>query len=335
MFKTVKIAALLSILIGIAGVLYIYSYGNNPAGKLKAGVVIEIAPGSSFTAISKKLEKSGAVANERMFYLYAKMRGVQSKAKAGEYMIEPSMSVDEILDVLVKGSVINHRITIPEGYNLYQIADLLDEKKITNKQDFIKKAKDKKLMSKLKVKGVSFEGYLYPETYFFYKGMNTEEVIRQMVERFHSIFADDLRKKSKKMGFTLEEVVTLASIIEKETGRPEERPLISAAFHNRLKKKMRLQSDPTTIYGIIETFDGNLRKKDLLQKTPYNTYKISGLPLGPIANPGIESIKAVLNPADVDYIFFVSKNNGSHIFSETYKEHKKNVWKYQKNRKGR
>ncbi|MDH3976484.1 MAG: endolytic transglycosylase MltG [Deltaproteobacteria bacterium] len=335
MLKTVKVLVVLALLSALGGGFYIYNYGKNPPGKIKEGVVMEIEPGSSFTSISKKLEKKGILENERMFYLYAKIRGLQSKAKAGEYLIEPAMSTDEILDRLVRGSVITHRITIPEGYNIYQVADMLEEKKITKKKDFIKKAKDKNFMASLNVKGVSLEGYLYPETYFFFKGMKTEEIMRQMVNRFHTVFTDDLKKKSKAMGFTMEEVVTLASIIEKETGNPDERPLISAAFHNRLKKKMRLQSDPTTIYGIIETFDGNLRRKDLLQKTPYNTYKISGLPLGPIANPGIESIKAALNPADVDYIFFVSMNNGSHIFAKTYKEHNKNVWKYQKSGRNR
>lgn len=335
MFRAVIISAVISILVGLAGVYAVYSYGNNPPGNLKEGVVIEIAPGSSFTAISKKMEKSGAINNERFFYFYAKLKGLQSRAKAGEYMVEAAMTTNDILDMLVKGSVLHHRITIPEGYNMYQIAELLEEKEIADKKDFIKKVKDKKLIQSLNVKGVSLEGYLYPETYFFHKGMKTEDIIRQMVNRFHTVFTDDLKSKGKKMGFTAQEIVTLASIIEKETGNPDERPLISAAFHNRLKKKMRLQSDPTTIYGIIETFDGNLRKKDLLQKTPYNTYKIDGLPLGPIANPGIESIKAALNPAHVDYIFFVSMNNGSHIFSETYKEHRKNVWKYQKSGRNR
>lgn len=331
MIKTFKIMVFLLLLAVLGGGLYLYSYGKNSPGELKEGIVIEIEPGSSFTSISKNLEKRGVLKNERIFYLYAKLKRVQTKVKAGEYIIEPAMSTDEILDMLVKGSVIHHRITIPEGYNLYQIADLLEEKKITGREDFIKKAKDQTFRAGLNIKSVSLEGYLYPETYFFYKGMKTEEIIRQMVERFHSVFTEDLKKKSREMGYTVNEIVTLASIIEKETGNPDERPLISAVFHNRLKKKMRLQSDPTTIYGIIETFDGNLRKRDLLQKTPYNTYRISGLPLGPIANPGIESIKAALYPANVDYLFFVSMNNGSHVFAKTLREHNKNVWKYQKN----
>ena len=333
MIKIIKVLAIIFLLTIAGGGLYIYSYGNGPPGTLNEKVIIEIDPGSSFTSISKSLEKNGVLGNERMFYLYAKIKGMQSKAKAGEYMIEPTMSTNEILELLVKGSVINYRITVPEGYNLYQIADILNEKKIIKREEFIKKAKDKKLMSKLNIKSVSFEGYLYPETYFLFKGMKAEEVIKQMVNRFHTVFTDDLKKKSKAKGFTVEEVVTLASVIEKETGNPDERPLISAAFHNRLKKRMRLQSDPTTIYGIFETFDGNLRRKDLRQKTPYNTYRINGLPLGPIANPGIESIKAVLNPAAVDYIYFVSMNNGSHVFAKTLKEHNRNVWKYQKRRK--
>ncbi len=321
------------LLMACAAALYGYHYVHSPPGQLREEVNIEIDPGTSFYGTAKTLNKAEVIGSTRFFYLYGRVRGTLSSIKAGEYLIQPTMTTKEIMDQLVEGNVIKHRVTVPEGYNLYQIAELLDKKGIVEKRAFIKKARDPALMSKLGVKGLSFEGYLYPETYFFIKGMTSEEIIRRMVRRFNKVFTEDLLLRSEKIGFTLDEIVNLASIIEKETGNPAERPLISAVFQNRLKKRMRLQSDPTVIYGMIETFDGNIRKKDLKKKTPYNTYRIGGLPAGPVANPGIDAIKAVLYPGKTKALYFVSMNNGSHVFAETLEQHNRNVWRYQKRRK--
>jgi UPF0755 protein len=312
---------------------YGYIYINSAPGSLSKDVVVEIKRGSSFYAAANRLKEKGVINSVRLFRIYAGLDGFQSKIKAGEYLVRPAMTAKEIAATLVKGDVIQYKITIPEGYNLYQIADLLEEKEIVVKKVFIEKVFDKRLMSGMGVEGVSFEGYLYPETYFFTKNMKAKDIIARMRAGSRDKFTRKLKDRSKEIGLTPHQVIILASIIEKETGNPDERPIISAVFHNRLKKKMRLQTDPTVIYGMIETYDGNIRKKDLLKKTPYNTYRISGLPLGPIANPGIDSIMAALYPADVGYIYFVSMNNGSHIFSRTLKEHNKGVWKYQKRRK--
>ena len=333
LFRILKILIVLSVLVSLAITACGYLYINSSPGSLSEDAVVEIKNGSSFYAAANSLKEKGVINNVRLFRIYAGLSGFQSKIKAGEYLMKPSMTAKEIAAALVKGDVILHKITIPEGYNLYQIADLLDEKGIVEKKAFIEKAFDRKFMSGMEVEGVSFEGYLYPETYFFTKNMMAGDVIARMRAGSRNKFTKELMNRSKEVGLTPHEVLILASIIEKETGNPDERPLISAVFHNRLKKKMRLQTDPTVIYGMIETYDGNIRKKDLLKKTPYNTYRISGLPLGPIANPGIDSIMAALYPADVGYIYFVSMNNGSHIFSKTLKEHNKGVWKYQKRQK--
>ena len=332
--KTVVIAApLIILLVAGAAALYGYHYVNSPPGQLKGEVNIEIDPGTSFYAAAKRLKKAEVIGSIRLFHLYAKFRGSLSGIKAGEYLLQPAMTTKEIMDQLVEGNVIRHRVTVPEGYNLYQVAELLDEKGIVEKKDFIQKAHDPELIAKLGIKGLSFEGYLYPETYFFIKGMTSEEIIARMVSRFKKVFTEDLVNKAAEIGFTPEQVINLASIIEKETGNPAERPLISAVFHNRMKKRMRLQSDPTVIYGMIETFDGNIRKKDLKKKTPYNTYRIGGLPAGPVANPGFDAIKAVLYPDKTKALYFVSMNNGSHVFAETLEQHNRNVWKYQKRRR--
>lgn len=324
-----SISALL-VLSLLAASFYCYSYINSPPGSLSAPVMVEVRQGDSFYAVAKVLKEKNVIKSIRKFYLYSKLNDGLYSIKAGEYRFEPKMKTSEILSMLIKGSVIRYRVTIPEGYNIYQIAALFQKKGLLDGQDFMDKVFDKALMERLGVKGVSFEGYLYPETYFFVKGMDSDAIISTMVSRLRAVISAEFKSRAREIDFTMEEVINLASIIEKETGNPKERPVISAVFHNRLKKRMRLQTDPTVIYGMIENFDGDLRKKDLKKKTPYNTYRINGLPLGPIANPGIDAIRAALYPADVDYYYFVSKNNGSHVFSRTLNEHNRNVWRYQK-----
>ncbi len=333
MKKILIVSVALFVLTVSSLLVYSNNYINSPSGILTENVIIEIEPGTSFYSAAAKLKEKGVIDNVRKFHLYAKYRGDLNSIKTGEYNFEPNIIMRDVLDRLVKGNVIKHRLTVPEGYNLYQIAGLLEEKGIVKKENFIKKSFDRKLLKSLNIKGESFEGHLYPETYFLVKGMTSEDIIRKMVSRLKAVFTDEFVKRGQELGFTPEEVINFASIIEKETGNPDERPLISAAFHNRLKKGMRLQSDPTVIYGMIESFDGDIRKKDLRKKTPYNTYRINGLPKGPIANPGVASIKAALYPADVDHIYFVSMNNGSHVFAKTLKQHNRNVWKYQKRKK--
>jgi len=332
-YGTLKIALSISALVVIslfAASFYCYSYINSPPGSLSEPVMVEVRQGDSFYGVARVLKEKKVINSIRKFYLYAKLNDGLYSIKAGEYLFEPAMKTSEVLNMLIKGSVIRYRVTIPEGYNVYQIAALFQENGLVDGQDFMAKVFDKTLMERLGVNGVSFEGYLYPETYFFVKGMDSEAIIKTMVSRLREMVTPEFESRAVEIGLTMEEVITLASIVEKETGDPEERSVIAAVFHNRLKKGMRLQTDPTVIYGMIENFDGDLRKKDLKRKTPYNTYRIKGLPLGPIANPGIDAIRAVLYPADVDYFYFVSKNNGSHVFSRTLKEHNRNVWRYQK-----
>jgi len=180
--------------------------------------------------------------------------------------------------------------------------------------------------------GMTFEGYLFPDTYFFPRDVTIEGIISTMVKRFWSVFVPEWQARAKDLGLSVHQTVTLASIIEKETGAAFERPIISSVFHNRLKKKMRLESDPTVIYG-IKNFDGNLTKKHLTTRTPYNTYKIRGLPIGPIANPGSASLEAALYPDDTKYIYFVSRKDRTHQFSMNLKQHNRAVRKYQLGRR--
>jgi UPF0755 protein len=260
------------------------------------------------------------------------MKGFDKRLKAGEYLLSAAMPPRQILDIMVKGAVNLHKLTVPEGYSIPQIAALVENAKFGSKINFIKTATDTALANKNGIEAATFEGYLFPETYFFPREVAMEQIISAMVNRFWSVFTTEWKVRAKDLGFTVHQIVTLASIIEKETGAAFERPIISSVFHNRLKKKMRLESDPTVIYG-IKNFDGNLTRKHLSTHTPYNTYKIRGLPAGPIANPGRASLEAALYPERTVFIFFVSKKDNTHYFSTNLKEHNRAVRKYQLRRK--
>jgi UPF0755 protein len=239
----------------------------------------------------------------------------------------------EVLDNLGKGQVKRHLVTIVEGSTLSQIGQLLEDLNVVGKEAFLQKASSKTFISSLGLSQSavsSLEGYLFPDTYYLVREMNPEEVLQTMVNQYKKVVGTELAARASQSNISEREVVILASIIEKETPLPEEKPLIAAVFYNRLRKGMPLQSDPTVIYG-IKNFDGNLTREHLLRSTPYNTYVNPGLPPTPICNPGKDSIMAALSPAAVPFLYFVSKNDGTHYFSSDLEEHNRAVWKYQKN----
>lgn len=239
-----------------------------------------------------------------------------------------AMSPFEIAAKLIAGEVLLYHLTIPEGYTLFQITDLVGSSGIAERDDFWRALSDRRLLDRMRIEADSFEGYLFPDTYFFPKNTPAEKIIDVLVARFRAVFTPERLKRAESLGLSVHEVATLASIIEKETGDPKERPLISSVFHNRLKSGMRLESDPTVIYG-IKDFDGNITRKDLAAPTAYNTYRIDGLPPGPIASPGEKAIEAALYPADTSYIYFVARGDGKHQFSTNIGDHNRAVNKYQ------
>lgn len=285
-------------------------------------VVFEVRPGEGFASVNGRLQKDGIIHSAKLFHRYAQVQGLMTKLQAGKFEIKEGSTMLGVIDTLVNGTPILNKVTIPEGKNLYEVASLFEAAGVTKAQDFIDAAKNVELMKELKIPAERAEGYLYPDTYQFSENTPPNDIIRAMVKHF--------RAKTDGLSLTHEDII-LASMVEKETGAAWERPLISGVFHNRLKKRMRLQSDPTTIYGIWESYNGNLKKSHLLEKTPYNTYKIPALPVGPICNPGIDAINAALSPEKHDYLYFVSRNDGTHIFTKTYKDHLKAVEDYQKN----
>lgn len=295
--------------------------------------VFVVKPGSGFSRINANLEREKIISDARVFHYYVKFKDKLGSFKAGSFLIKDGMNMGDVLETLVEGTPILTQFTIPEGKNLYEIATILEEKKITKAQDFIKVCKSQKLKKEFDINAPSVEGYLFPETYKFAPGSDAYYVASSMIKVFQDKTKNLMKNYKGKLNF--HELIILASIVEKETGASFERRTIAGVYTNRLNKPMRLQADPTTIYGIWEKYNGNLRKKHLLEKTPYNTYKINGLPLGPIANPSLAAIKAAINPEKHSYLYFVSKNDGTHIFTPTYKEHLRAVNFWQKNRSNR
>jgi UPF0755 protein len=309
--------------------LDLYLYAGRPCGSDNSTKLVKIMPGHNFSDVFKELRNSEIVTYSYKFKLLAVIKGYDKRIKFGEYLLSTSMTPSEILTIITKGKVHLNKLTIPEGYNIEQIAVAAFQAGIVEeKKSFLKAAKNSSLAAQMKITAKTFEGYLFPDTYYFPKNTPSETIISTMVNRFHAIFTDDFEKQAERLGFSIHQIVTLASIIEKETGVPEERPIISSVFHNRLKKKMRLESDPTVIYG-INGFNGNLTRKDLKQPSPYNTYLIKGLPPGPISNPGLKALEAALYPAETDFLYFVSKKDKTHKFSTNIREHNKAVYRYQ------
>jgi UPF0755 protein len=330
--KRLGVAVLLILfflLTGAAGIyLNIVADARTPAGTGSAEQVVMVRSGQGFKALSVMLYKKGMILHPVKFRLFARIKGYDKRIKAGEYLFSDAMTPEEILYIMVEGKVLLHRLTIPEGYNLMQIAQAVEAAGFGTEADFLRTATDPEFVHAQGIDAQTFEGYLFPDTYYFTVDATPKDIIRTMIKRFREVFTAAWKGQAKALGMTIHEVITLASIIEKESGIAEELPVISSVFHNRLKRRMRLESDPTVIYG-IEDYDGNITRNDLKRPTPYNTYTMKGLPPGPISNTGVKAIEAALYPADTKFFYFVSRKDQTHHFSTNFKEHHRAVRKYQ------
>lgn len=289
--------------------------------------VIEVGQGFTLKRIATDLEKARVISSARLFLLYARLRGADSRIKAGPYRFSDAMSPVAILGMMVAGDVYVHRFAIPEGYSVYQVAELLESRGLFRKEAFLRQCTNPSLLRNLGIDGKSVEGYLYPSTYDIPPNMDEAEFIRLAAEQFDKVYAQRYADRAETLGLQHKEVIILASMVEKEAVQPAERPLVASVFLNRLRRGMRLQSDPTAVYG-VRAFAGTVSKRDILRPSPYNTYLIKGLPPGPIGSPGGEAIEAVLNPARTDYLYFVAKKDGTHYFSANLAEHNRAVRKY-------
>lgn len=325
-----------SILIVIT-VIFLFSillmhYSFSPIDRNNKTVVFDIPSGASFLEITEILNSAGLIKSRFFFYSLSIMKGARRHICSGEYEINTSLTPWTMVHKLMRGEVREYKVLIPEDFTMKEIANRLDDEKLINKEIFFDLAGDKEFLESLNIKADSIEGYLFPDTYNFTRSMNTRQIMKRMVDTFWKKVSPSMLEKADEMGLNPHQFITLASIIGKESGNDSEKPLIAAVFHNRLKKGMRLQSDPTAVYD-LDDFAGKVVRSHLRRKSPYNTYVIKGLPPGPIANPGLASLQATLNPAKADYLYFVYQNDGSHFFSSTLVEHNKavNRFIYQKN----
>jgi UPF0755 protein len=308
-----------------------------------AELVFEVEPGEPLGGVARRLGDAGLLPRDgtwvrRALLLFARVQGVERSVKSGEYDLSAAMTPVEILERLVSGRVKTYAVTIPEGTSLAEIALRFETAGVASAEQIVALGRDPEFTRSLGVEAPNLEGYLYPETYRFRRGEAPASVLEHMVRQFEGLWSAEIRAALDASELSRHEVVTLASIVEKETGAAEERPLIAGVFHNRLDRRMRLQSDPTVIYGILETrgeFDGNIRKRDLQTDTPWNTYTRGGIPPGPIASPGADAIRAVLFPEETNFLYFVSRNDGTHKFSATLREHVAAVDEYQRRRRRR
>ncbi len=302
-----------------------------PPGSGKTSKIVDFKEGSPLKKIAEDLAKSRVISSEELFILYARIEGAEGRIKAGTYLLNDGMTPHVILHKLLTGDVYVRRFAVPEGYSIYQLAVMLERRGFFSRDAFLDQCTNQSLLAELGINAPSVEGYLYPSTYEIKPNATAADLIREMVAQFRKHYSREFAARAKAMRMSPREVLTLASMVEKEAMTSREKPLIASVFLNRLKKNMPLQSDPTAVYK-VRAFAGKVSKEDIMRDSPYNTYKVNGLPPGPIGNPGSDAIKAVLNPVSTNYLYFVAKMDGTHYFSRTLEEHNRAVQKYLKSR---
>jgi len=303
------------------------NYSNNPIDNKNMTILVDIPTGSSFLKVTEILNQAGLIKSRIFFYSLAIKKNARRSIRAGEYEFNTSLTPSAMIDKLLRGEIKNYKVVIPEDLSLREIAVILGKDKLIKKEDFFALARDEDFLESLGVKADSIEGYLFPETYNLDRSMSTRQIMKMMVSQFWKKVTPEMIKRTGELKLDIHKLVTFASLIGKESGDDAEKPIISAVFHNRLRKKMRLQSDPTAVYD-LDNFEGKILRSHLKRNSRYNTYLIKGLPPGPIANPGVASLNAVLYPASVNYLYFVSKKDGSHFFSSSLNEHNQAINRY-------
>ena len=332
-----RLLAVLLALAALAGGAWAAWRHETRSVKLAEGappVTLVVTPGSSAGAIGRQLEALGLVRHPLLFVALVRARGVGGQLKAGEYALEGPLSLEGMVGMIARGDVVRHDVTIPEGRTIEETAALVGKAGL-DPEEFLAAARDPEPIKDLDPDATDLEGYLFPDTYHVPLTSDpARALVRRMVQRFREVVGPELTR-IEKTGMTVREVVIVASLVELETAAVEERPRIAGVFLNRLERKMLLQTDPTVIYALKQDgrWNGNIRRKDLEMDSPYNTYRYGGLPPGPIGSPGREAILAVLDPEDTRDLYFVSRNDGTHDFSETLREHNRAVDRYQRRRR--
>jgi UPF0755 protein len=293
--------------------------------------IVLVPMGTGTLAIGRRLVEAGVVRDEPTFRAAVWWTGRSRDLKAGEYLFDRPMAAIDVVLKIARGDVYARRITFPEGLTIVEMAELYESRGFGASSQFIEAASDPSAIREIDSAAADLEGYLFPETYALPRGTPASSLIAMMVERFRTVYAEALRRSAQAQGLSARQVTTLASLVEEETGQPSERPLVAAVYRNRMAIGMGLQADPTVVYALRRAgrYTGNIRRQDLALDSPYNTYRYAGLPPGPIAAPGEASLRAALMPAAVEYLYFVSRNDGSHAFARTLAEHNRNVREFQ------
>lgn len=311
-----------------------WHYATTPVNPPIPPKIVDIPKGAGFIEITQILYREGLVENRPLFWLLALGKKAEKTIRAGEYELSGSMTPAQIIAKLVRGEIKVYVVRLLEDITVREVVERLLADKLINEKEFMALAADKAFLLSLGIEGGSVEGYLFPDTYRFDRSMLTQELLRALVRQFWKKITPAMKKRAEELGLTMSEWVTLASLIGKEARLQSEKPLVSSVFHNRLKRGMKLQSDPTAVYhpGIMGPSSKTVRREHLRADTPHNTYRIQGLPPGPIANPGLDSLLAAIYPAQTNYLYFVARNDGSHQFSANLEEHRQAVLKYQINK---
>jgi UPF0755 protein len=330
--KRIVVVLVLLAAVAVGAGWWLYARAVAPyRGYAAAEVFVEIPAGTGPNGIGQRLIAAGVVRDELTFRTALLVSGRARALKAGEYRFTAPMHALDVIDKIARGDVYKRRLTFREGLTIAEMAEVFEEKGFGSAEAFRAAARNTALIADLDPAAQDLEGYLFPETYALPRDTPAAVVVEQMVGGFKKALSAEVRESAARDGLSIRELVTLASLVEKETGAGDERPLVAAVYRNRLRLRMPMQADPTVIYALQKAgqYNGNLSRDSLQFDSPYNTYKYPGLPPGPIAAPGKASLAAAAKPAAVDYLYFVSKNDGTHAFASTLAEHNRNVFEWQ------
>jgi len=329
--RVVFITILVLGLAAAAAGFWVYNRVSAPYGTFPQEQFVEIPSGESTMGIGRRLIAAGVIRDELTFRLAVRWYARGRSLKAGEYRFAEPATAATVIDRLAKGDVYLQPLTFPEGLTAAEMGELFAQSGRGTAKAFVDAASNPEPIKAIDPEADTLEGYLFPDTYSLPRSIDAQALVQRMVRRFTTVFDENLRQRAKETGLTVRQIMAIAALVEKETARAEERPLVAAVYRNRFRIGMPMQADPTVIYALKRAgrWNGNIRKDDLSFDSPYNTYRYAGLPPGPIASPGRAAIEATISPANVDYLYFVSRNDGSHAFATNLSEHNRNVQKWQ------
>jgi UPF0755 protein len=329
--RFVLLLLLVLVVAAMAAGVWVTRKVSAPYAAFSGETFVEIPQGESTIGIGRRLVAAGVIRDELTFRLAVRWHGRGRSLKAGEYRFTEAAAPAAVIDRLTRGDVYLVPLTFPEGLTAEEMSKLFEQTGIGTATAFLAATKSPDAIESVDPDADTLEGYLFPDTYHLPRTIDAPALVDRMVRRFRSVFDEDMQKRARATGLTVRQIMSLAALVEKETARGEERSLVAAVYHNRLRVGMPMQADPTVIYALKRAgrWNGNITKADLQFDSPYNTYRYPGLPPGPIVSPGKAAIEAAIAPADVDYLYFVSRNDGSHAFATTLPEHNRNVQKWQ------